>query len=106
MKRGGREAALIAALALHAGSSSASAGDVALGEYLSATCVTCHQKSGHHTGGVPAIVGWPAEQFVAVMNSYKNRERDNEVMRSLASGLSADDIAALAAYFGGLKPVQ
>ena len=80
------------------------AGDAALGEYLSSACVTCHQKSGQVTGGVPAIVGWPADQFIAVMNAYKHRDRDNEVMRTLAAGLSADDIAALAAYFGSLKP--
>ena len=80
------------------------AGDAALGEYLSSACVTCHQKSGQVTGGVPALVGWPADQFIAVMNAYKNKDRDNEVMRTLAAGLSADDIAALAAYFGGLKP--
>lgn len=80
------------------------AGDVALGEYLSATCVTCHQKSGASAGGVPPIVGWPADQFVAVMSAYRSKERENEVMRSLAMGLSMDDIAALAAYFEGLKP--
>ena len=82
------------------------AGDVALGEYLSQTCVTCHQKSGHATGGVPAIVGWPVEQFVSVMNSYKKKERESDVMRSIATALSQEDIEALAAYFGGLKPAH
>lgn len=82
------------------------AGDLALGEYLSQTCVACHQKSGHSTGGVPAIVGWPADQFATVMNSYKKHERENEVMRSIASALSQEDIDALAAYFGSLKPAH
>lgn len=82
------------------------AGDVALGEYLSATCITCHQKSGQVTGGVPAIVGWPADQFIAVMQDYKKGHRDNQVMRSIAAPLSDDDIAALAAYFSGLKPAH
>ncbi len=103
--RGGGRLSLFA-FALLAGGQSARAGDIALGEYLSSACVTCHQKSGQVTGGVPAIVGWPADQFVAVMNSYKNRERDNEVMRTQAASLSADDIAALAAYFGSLKPAK
>lgn len=80
--------------------------DVALGEYLSQTCVTCHQKSGVVQGGVPAIVGWPLEQFVAVMESYRKKERDNEVMRSLSASLSNEDIVALAAYFGSLKPAK
>jgi len=93
-------------LSLAVAPASAAAGDVALGEYLSATCVACHQRSGHVVGGVPAIVGWPAEQFVAVMHDYKSGHRDNQVMRSVASPLSEDDIAALAAYFSGLKPAH
>ena len=80
------------------------AGDVALGEYLSSTCVTCHQKSGEVTGGVPAIIGWPADQFIAVLDAYRKNERDNEVMRSISNSLSSDDIAALAAYFEMIKP--
>lgn len=86
------------------GGGAAAKGDAALGEYLSSTCVTCHQLSGRVTGGVPAIVGWPDEQFVAVMDSYRKKERDNQVMQSIAAGLSNEDIAALAAFFGGLKP--
>ncbi len=106
MRGGGIFGALVcAAFAAGAGPCRA-AGEIALGEYLSATCVTCHQKSGQITGGIPAIVGWHADQFIAVMNAYKNKERDNEVMRALASGLSADDIAALAAYFESLKPLK
>ena len=80
--------------------------DLALGEYLSQTCVTCHLKSGEVQGGVPAIVGWPKDQFIAVMESYKKKERENEVMRSIASPLSGEDIAALAAYFATLKPAK
>lgn len=97
--------ALIASAALMSGEAFA-AGDIALGEYLSATCVSCHQKSGHVTGGVPAIVGWQPEQFIAVMNAYRSNERENEVMRSISASLSAEDIAALAAYFGSLKPAH
>ena len=78
-------------------------GDRELGQYLSSECVTCHQASGQQTGGVPAITGWPDDQFVAVMHSYKNNDRDNQVMRTIAARLSEEDIAALAAYFGELK---
>ena len=80
--------------------------DLALGEYLSQTCMTCHQKSGDVKGAVPAIVGWPTDQFVAVMKSYRSKERDNEVMQSLSGPLSDEDIRALALYFGSLKPVK
>ncbi len=87
-----------------AGATSASAGDRELGRYLSAECVTCHQASGAVSGGVPAIVGHPEAQFVALMNAYKEKQRVNAVMQTVAGRLSAEDIAALAAYFGGLSP--
>jgi cytochrome c len=79
------------------------AGDRELGQYLSVECVTCHQVSGT-AAGIPSIVGWPEGQFVAVMNAYKDKQRDNPVMQTVAGRLAADDIAALAAYFGGLSP--
>jgi cytochrome c len=91
---------LLAGSAFH----SALAGDRELGQYLSAECVACHQVSGTAAGGVPSITGWPEAQFVAVMTAYKNKERDNPVMQTIAGRLAADDIAALAAYFGGLSP--
>ena len=76
----------------------AAAADVALGEYLSGECVTCHQRSGRGEG-IPPIVGWPAESFVAVIASYKTKERDNIVMQTIAARLQDDEIAALAVYF-------
>jgi cytochrome c553 len=77
-------------------------GDRDMGEYLSAECVTCHQPSGKVVEGIPAIIGWPEDQFVAVMQSFKRRERDNQVMQTMASRLSDEEMAALAAYFGSL----
>jgi cytochrome c553 len=79
-------------------------GDRAFGEYLSAECVTCHQLTGRFSG-IPPIVGWPEETFVAVMNEYKLKARPNPVMQTLAGRLSDKEIAALAAYFGSL-PAQ
>lgn len=84
----------------------ASAGDIELGKYLSEECVTCHQTSGRVTGGVPTIVGLPEDQFVALMNAYKSKQRDNPVMQNIAGRLGTDDIAALASYFGGLPRAQ
>jgi cytochrome c553 len=92
----------LAALTL-AGSLAPAKADRAFGEYLSSACVTCHLPTGRQVGGIPAIVGWPEDQFVAVMNAYRAKDRDNEVMRTLAASLKDDEIAALAAYFGALK---
>lgn len=101
-----KAAALNAAAILCLFAPGAARADLALGEYLSQTCVTCHLKSGEVQGGVPAIVGWPKDQFIAVMESYKKKERENEVMRSIVSPLSGEDIAALADYFATLKPAK
>ena len=81
---------------------SAVAGDIALGEYLSGECVTCHRKDGQDKG-IPAIIGWPADQFAAVMLSFKHKDRPNPVMQTIAGRLSDDEMAALAAYFESLK---
>ena len=80
-------------------------GDRELGEYLSSQCTTCHQVSGRTVGGVPSIVAWPEDQFIAVITSYKEGQRDNETMRTISHSLSLEEIAALAAYFGSLKLV-
>lgn len=78
------------------------AGDPAYGEYLSGECVACHQKSGADDG-IPSIVGWDEISFVAVMLSYKQGGRDNEVMQNVAKSLDQEQIEALAAYFATLE---
>lgn len=77
----------------------AAAGDRELGQYLSSECVTCHRPSGANAQGIPKIAGWPEDQFIAVMSAYKDKQRDNPVMQTIAGRLEAGDIAALAAYF-------
>lgn len=81
----------------------ARAADPAYGQYLSSECVTCHRADGQDKG-IPAIVGWPSDQFVAVLKSYKVKDRDNQIMQTIAGRLSDDEMAALAAYYGSLKP--
>ncbi len=79
--------------------SAAQADNKALGQFLASECTTCHQLSGESTGGIPPITGWPKNQFIAVLRSYRAKERDNEVMQTIAGRLSDDEIAALAAFF-------
>lgn len=81
----------------------AAAGDRALGEYLSSECVTCHQLSGRYQG-IPPIVGWPEPSFIEIMNEYRDKQRSNPVMQTIAGKFSNDEVAALAAYFGSVKP--
>ncbi|MCX7328720.1 MAG: hypothetical protein NTW00_11515 [Hyphomicrobiales bacterium] len=79
-------------------------GDRALGAYLAGECVACHLPSGRQVGGIPAIVGWPETSFIAVMQAYAARQRDHALMQAVAAKFTADELAALAAYFGSLKP--
>lgn len=73
-------------------------GDRDYGEYLGSECTTCHQRDGSDDG-IPAIMGWPAKDFVIAMHAYKQKIRENPVMQLMASRLSDEEIAALAAYF-------
>jgi cytochrome c553 len=82
----------------------AHAADKAFGEYLAGECVTCHLPSGRQVGGIPAIAGMPEISFMALMESYARRERDNQVMQAVAGKFNSDELAALAAYFASLKP--
>ena len=94
--------ALAAAMWMPAGS--AIAADKAFGQYLSSECVTCHQLSGRYEG-IPPIVGWPEPIFIEAMQDYRKKRRDNPIMQTVADRLSAEEIAALAAYFGSLPAV-
>jgi cytochrome c553 len=93
----------LALLAVRAVPAHAATGDMALGEYLSGECVTCHQLSGAVTAGVPSIVGLSQEEFIAALIAYKTGIRENQVMRGIAARLTDEEIAALAAYFATRK---
>ena len=95
--------ACIVAITLSHVSSTLAAADRELGQHLSSECVTCHQLSGKFQG-IPPIVGWPDATFVAIMNEYRIKKRENPVMQTIAGKLSQEEIAALAAYFGSLRP--
>jgi cytochrome c553 len=78
-------------------------GDKALGQFLSSECVTCHQITGRHEG-IPPIVGWPKSTFIKIMGEYRAKIRANPIMQTIATRLSEEEIAALAAYFGSVQP--
>ncbi|MGL4242333.1 MAG: c-type cytochrome [Beijerinckiaceae bacterium] len=89
-------AALTAAPAL-------ASGDKELGKHLSSECVSCHQLTGRVVAGVPAIVGIDQESFKAMMESYRKKERPNQVMQSIAAKFNDEEIAALAAFFESVR---
>lgn len=96
----------VAIAASLAGGPALASGDAALGEYLSSECTACHQTSGRQVGGIPAIIGHPADQFVALMDAYRDRHRDNQIMQTIAGRLTREEVLALAAYYESLKPIR
>ncbi len=79
-------------------------GDANAGAHKNALCVGCHGIKGFHTAfpqtyRVPKLSGQGAGYMTAALNAYKSGERKHPSMRTLASSLSAQDIADLAAYY-------
>ena len=74
---------------------------IAYGRHLSSECATCHRPDGP-VAGIPSITGREPEEFVRTLNLYRNGERNNPAMVSVAQSLEDDQIKALAAYFASL----
>jgi cytochrome c553 len=77
---------------------------IVYGRHLSGECSACHRVDGTDNG-IPSITGWDSDEFVATLIFYRNGERNNPAMVSVAQSLDDDQMAALAAYYGSLpKP--
>jgi cytochrome c553 len=79
----------------------ARASDAELGRYLSSECMTCHGGSSHRT--IPDIFGMAEARFAEIVKAYREKRLANQVMQTVASRLSDEEIAALAAYFASTK---
>ena len=92
---------------LAAAGSARSADDAKLmnyGRHLAQECTSCHRLDGLDNG-IPPIIGWQAERFVATLKFYRYGERTNAVIVSVAASLDDEQLAALAADYGSLpKP--
>jgi cytochrome c553 len=73
-------------------------GDVELGRYLAAECLTCH-RAGATAGTVPPLFGMPEPRFTTSVKAYRDKQRPSPVMQTIAGRLTDEEIAALAAYF-------
>lgn len=72
-----------------------------LGEHLAQECTSCHRMDGTYNG-IPSIVGLEPEDFINALTFYRDRERTNPVMVSVAESLNEEQIRALALYFESL----
>lgn len=77
---------------------------LAYGRHLAGECSACHRTDGVDNG-IPSITGWDPEDFVATLIFYRNGERPNPAMVSVAQSMDEPEYRALAAYYGSLpKP--
>ena len=71
------------------------------GRHLAQECTSCHRLDGVDNG-IPSIVGWPQDAFIATMQFYRSGARTNPVMISVANSLSDEQLRALAVYFASV----
>jgi cytochrome c553 len=79
-------------------------GDAIAGERKNAMCVGCHGIIGFHASfpevyKVPKIAGQSAKYIVAALNGYKDGTRKHPSMRAIATSLTEQDMADLAAFY-------
>jgi len=71
-------------------------------------CVGCHGIPGYRTAfpsvyHVPKIGGQHPDYIIAALKEYKDGMRSHPTMRGIAASLSEQDMADLAAYYGGTQ---
>jgi len=79
-------------------------GDPAAGKNKTSMCAGCHGIPGFRaaypeTYQVPKLGGQNAGYIVAALKAYKAGERNHETMKAIASSLTEQDMADLAAYY-------
>lgn len=75
-------------------------GDPAAGKTKSVTCAGCHGSDGNSANPLwPNLAGQHPEYLAVQLKHFKDGDRQNALMSSMAVGLSDQDMADLAAYF-------
>ncbi len=79
-------------------------GDAEAAKAKVSMCIGCHGIEGYRTSfpvvyPVPKLGGQYPEYIIAALQAYKAGERSHPTMRSIANGLSEQDMADLAAYY-------
>jgi len=97
---------LILAAALGLATSAAAQGDPVAGKARSISCTGCHGIPGIRAAfpdvyAVPKIGGQQAAYIVSALKAYKAGDRFSGTMKAQASALSDQDMANVAAYYGG-----
>ena len=91
---------LVLALACF-GAQAFAAGDADSGKQKSQACAACHGPEGNSPTGpdFPRLAGQRYDYLLKALRDYKSGERRNPIMGAQVGGLSAQDMADLAAYY-------
>ena len=97
-------ALLAASLCSPAQAQDAKAGDAAVGATKAPMCIGCHGIVGYQASfpevyKVPMIAGQSAKYIVSALTAYNKGERKHPTMRGIATTLSEQDMADLAAFY-------
>jgi cytochrome c553 len=100
---------LVAVVAAAAACGAHAAGDAVAGASKVFQCQGCHGIPDWKTAfpevyRVPKLGGQKPEYIVAALKAYKKGDRDFATMRAVASELSDQDMADVAAYYGAGNP--
>ena len=99
MVRSARVLAPFAAVLLNTGVASADAVPT-----KALLCASCHGAHGLPSDpSVPIIWGQQSAYILKQLNDYRNGDRNNQIMSSIAESLSEGDVAQMAAYFSNAK---
>ena len=86
-------------------------GDAAAGAGKVAMCIGCHGIVGYKSSfpevyRVPRISGQNAKYIEVVLDSYKKGDRKHPSMRGIATSMTEQDIADVAAYYTALGEIK
>jgi cytochrome c553 len=83
-------------------------GDAAAGKQKITVCATCHAEDGNSVISTnPSLAGQHPSYLIQAMTEYQqgaNGPRNNAIMAGMVAGLSAQDIADIAAYYSSQTP--
>lgn len=75
-------------------------GDADAGKAKSAACAGCHGADGNSfISANPKLAGQNAKYIVSQLQYFKSGERENAIMKGMASGLSDTDMADIAEFY-------
>ena len=97
-------AVLVASVTVFSAQAEDIKGDAAAGSKKNAMCIGCHGIPGYQASfpeiyKVPKISGQGEKYIISALNAYKKGERKHPSMRGIATTLSDQDMADLAAFY-------